>query len=138
MREKSLAWSERFAFGIDAIDDQHRRLFDYLERLDASLRRGEGWLALRELLDEVAHWADLHFAVEEALMEIMGYPGAAAHIEGHRRFKAALDGYRTQAVTDSIAHQTSELLYGWLTEHIDGDDRKYAEYFRQRLGPGAG
>ncbi len=68
MREKSLAWSERFAFGIDAIDDQHRRLFDYLERLDASLRRGEGWLALRELLDEVAHWADLHFAVEEALL----------------------------------------------------------------------
>lgn len=134
MQGKPLAWSERFAFGIGAIDDQHRRLFEYLERLDRYLRQGEGWLVIRELLDEVMLWADQHFAVEEALMEIMGYPEAAAHIDGHRRFSAVLNSYREQAVTDTIARQASDLLYRWLTEHIDVDDRKYAEYFRQRMG----
>ncbi len=133
MKPQVVPWSDRFAFGIEAIDGQHRRLFDYLGGLDRFLRTGEGWLAVHQLLEDLQRWAEVHFAVEEALMEIMAYPEATRHVQCHHEFAATLNMFRERALVENIAVQTSALLHGWLAHHIDVEDRKYAEFFRRRL-----
>lgn len=78
-----LVWREAYACGDQAIDHQHRELFDLANAaLDAFSEYGPGDTALVAMDQLIAHVVS-HFAHEEQELEARGYAEAAAHKQMH-------------------------------------------------------
>ena len=127
-------WRLSFLLGIDEIDGQHNRLFDFMDALDEAIANGAPWLVLHDILEQLQHWTEVHFSVEEALMGILGYPELESHRRAHRTFSGDLNDRRSRVLNNELADDTAEWLRAWLRDHIGIDDRHYAEFFVQRVG----
>ena len=92
MTTPKIEWSSDFETGIDLIDDQHKRLFDYFTDIQHCIERGDGSQVeplCRGLIDYVLS----HLVFEESLMEQAGYPMFEAHRRVHDAFRRRVDDY---------------------------------------------
>lgn len=128
-RQRALA----YALDIDEIDAQHGMLFDYLDQLESALGADERWMVVHDIVEKLGHWAAIHFSVEEALMQIMDFPEAESHAADHRAFERGLESRRANLLKQDMAHDTADWLRAWLVNHIGVADRRYAEFFRERV-----
>ena len=132
------SWRAQYRFQLTRIDDQHNVLFDLLDALESALQTAERWVVLHSILEDIQHWAKIHFAVEEALMEILHYPALADHVTAHLGFLRMLELRKAAALKQDIAMETAAWLRDWLRLHIDVEDRRYVEHFRRLCPPPAG
>lgn len=127
----STAWSEKYRLGIEAIDKQHRQLFELIANLNRLIGVHAGVAEIRAALAQFVRWAEIHFASEQMLLEVAGYPALAAHIEEHEAFLKALARNvdlvmsRPLAVTET---KITSLLTNWLQNHILENDRAYVPH----------
>lgn len=126
-----MAWNPRFATGIASIDEQHRKLFDAVNRLQASFLQGNAREETRGAVAFLLSYTVEHFRAEEDHMQRLGYPGFAAHAAEHARLveqvaslKARLDA--GVPVTEEVA----AFLADWLRHHIHQVDLAYVGYLR--------
>lgn len=121
---------ESYQLGIDDIDEQHRVLFDHIENLDASIASGDRWLVVYQTLEMLERWAEVHFSVEESLMRICRFEDFEAHARQHATYLSEVRRMKQEALTKDISQKASRFLHAWLLQHVQVDDRKYAEHFR--------
>jgi hemerythrin len=96
---------------------QHQRLFELLDDL-----AGEADLA--RVLSDLHRYAEEHFVIEEAYMEAIAFPEAAAHRRAHDKFRAQLAELSAADVGDDDTREMSAMfLREWLTRHIYGTDK---------------
>lgn len=132
-------WGPEFETGIDIIDEQHKRIFDYLLEIDHAITAqvpAEVEKVVRALID----YAISHNTFEESLMEKAGYPMLGPHHEVHEAFKA-----RAQAYNDRLEKGEDPFRVGrevrtdialWLTNHIKKDDQHYVPFVKKSLEGG--
>jgi methyl-accepting chemotaxis protein len=122
-----ITWDRSFQFGIEAIDQQHRRLVDLVNQLHGAMRRRAGKTVLATTLEELAHYTVQHFETEEQLMEANGY----TDLNGHRQLHAKLVDQvldfqkRFDSGDATVSMDLMTFLRDWLLDHIDKVDRKY-------------
>jgi len=124
--------STSFRFEIPSIDDQHQQLIDLITRLDWGV---DGFLPnLFGVLEQLQRYIHEHFTFEEALLIKHGYPDFAEHKHEHEVFEAYVRhmSRRVQLGKAELCHDVLAFLKLWLTRHIQGTDRKYAEWFKQQ------
>ncbi|MCB1982998.1 MAG: diguanylate cyclase [Rhodoferax sp.] len=131
-----LQWHESYESGQPQIDDEHRALFDAANALiDAAAGdKGSGPVAaaLVSLIDE----AGRHFAHEESLLEVAGYPELPLHRRAHaellHRARALLAQVRAgqAAFGDVVDFAARDLVM----RHLLAADLGYFPLF---AGPGA-
>ena len=63
-----LKWSVEYNTGIDVIDDQHRRILDYINEI-ADLKHSHDRVKMKEVLDNIIDYTQSHFTFEESLQE---------------------------------------------------------------------
>lgn len=127
-----LEWDAALDTGEPLVDQQHRAFIGLLNDLtDVGDTDTAGIVAA---LDRLAEHTAVHFATEEALMARLGYPAGAteAHVREHRELAAreqalGIDYRRgwTQGTGPLVSH-----MVGWLTDHIETQDRLLVEYIR--------
>ncbi len=126
-----ITWSERMSVGVERIDREHRGLIDLLNTLHAGMMSGKGDDVLRGVLDELVRYTKTHFATEESLFRLHGYPQAATHKKEHDELtKRAVE--LQDAVADGkslITLPTLSFLKDWLTNHIMKIDMAYKPFF---------
>lgn len=122
-----------YLLDIEEIDDQHRTLFGYIDALELAIKQDSQWLTLHDLLDKLHRWAEVHFAVEESLMRILRYPDIDAHCSSHLKFMQNIRTRRENVITSQVTLDTAQWLRYWLEAHIGGEDRRYAEFFREAV-----
>ena len=120
-------WSAKYVMGIDEIDEQHRTLFDYVAKLDQCLGSENSRHAVQRILVELTAWSKVHFAAEEELMDQISFPELDDHIEMHLGFLGELSEFMMQSHQSDVGQKASLFLNDWLCQHIDKEDRKYAE-----------
>ena len=80
MREYQI--SEEYRTGIEQIDQQHAKLLDHTQRA-YELFADENMLFksedIRNILEGLDYYSEVHFAYEEAYMEEIGFEGMEAH-----------------------------------------------------------
>lgn len=121
-------WKEEYSVGIEEIDKQHRVLLDYFGLIEDAVAAGGNWSSLHFILIQLRDFARIHFAVEETLMHLFAYPGAADHIGLHQGFFAKLKELEQQSLTTDVTKGTVEFLHQWLLRHITGADKGYARH----------
>jgi hemerythrin len=123
-----LQWTDRYATGIAEIDQEHRGLIEFVNRLhdgwfadDAGLTAGRFFT---RLLDEIS----AHFASEEVAMRDGAYDQFADHKEEHDRFIDEIrDIMEASGQSDEI--DSLELAYhldSWFAHHFTTYDAQNA------------
>lgn len=120
-----MKWLPEYNTGIEVIDDQHKRILDYindLQNVDVISDR----VKIKEVLDNIIDYTQSHFTFEESLQEEASYKYRVPHKRVHDLFIKRIEGYR-QDFQDgkSIENELSEVLAKWLINHIQHDDADY-------------
>jgi len=100
-------------------DAQHQMLFKLID--DIKLEPFD-----RTVVTRLHLYAEHHFCLEEIYMEKLDYPGIAAHIRAHNRFREELSSMvETQGnMNKDLQNSISLFLSEWLRLHVLGIDKK--------------
>lgn len=127
------SWTPSLSIGIDVIDNQHRRIVDYINELDtATKERNRDKVA--EVLMGLTDYTITHFAFEESLLDKSGYPLSESHKRVHAAFISHMKKYvERHDGGEDVSRQLMSELQIWLTNHIKHDDTDYAPYAKKAL-----
>ena len=128
---KFVEWSRDLSVGIEEIDDQHKVLVDLVNEMHEAIHQRRGRDVVRRVLAKLAEYTRIHFAVEESLMCILGYPDYEIHKEQHEqliRHMSALQN-KVDSGKTAIGFELMHFLKVWLTRHIMASDKEYGAYF---------
>jgi len=128
---KDLTWKDEYLVGIPAVDLQHKRIFDcFVTIAEQGVTNHDRWLADSSIVQLVGLLQE-HFALEESMMRVLGYPELERHIEEHRQFHVEVHelAQKSLRMEGSVPDQTIKVLQKWLREHILASDRHYADFF---------
>lgn len=121
----SLTWTPDLDTGIAVIDDQHRRLVDYVNQLETVRSQGD-LPTVGRVLDDLVDYTISHFAFEETLLEESGYAYLKAHKRVHQLFTRRVEEYRERFKRgEDVGSEIHRLLSSWLLNHIKHDDGDY-------------
>jgi hemerythrin len=128
--EHAFEWNETYSVGVDAMDDQHKGLFEIIRELYTAMRSGKGKEVAADVLRRLIDYTAAHFAAEEKLMAQKGYPALAVHQVEHKILIDKVLAFKKDfgAGTVSITPELMKFLQNWLTNHIQTVDRKYGAF----------
>jgi voltage-gated potassium channel len=133
---KLYTWDDSYSLGIPVLDDEHKKLLRLLNNFLSSIHTKDEKSIIKDTFDSLLEYTHDHFINEEAFMTKHNYPDLKDHKKEHIKLtKEAnqLNENRNYIFSDNIA----DFLISWLTNHIMGTDKKYAEYILARV-PDAG
>src|SRR5688572_11901873 len=119
----SIEWSEAYATSEAKLDDQHRQLFRFANKLEELVRAGD---APREEVDRLLNflesYAKTHFLYEEACMHARRCPAARANREAHMAFIRFFDEsaakLRATRYSPDRLEEINRFVQRWLDSHI--------------------
>lgn len=127
-------WTEQLCIGIDVIDQQHRRIVEYINQLDEARSSGQSREEIGWLLNELVDYTISHFGFEESLQEDANYPFVNAHKKVHELFAKRVAEYQARLNNgEDISKELNSLLVTWLFNHIKRDDADYVETVKGHL-----
>lgn len=125
------SWSEEYATGIEMIDSQHKRLFQYLSDIDTAMKahdEADMEVVVRSLLE----YAVSHCTFEENLMLRAKYPYYEPHKHAHDKFRERAASYVKKLEDGAdcyhLAREVRSEIAIWLCGHIGHDDQDYVPY----------
>ena len=126
-------FTDRYLIGIDAIDNQHKRLFELIadihDAAEATKKGFDRYDFIMETLTELKEYTITHFDDEEEYMESINYPGLDAQRRAHRSFVEKISNIEFDELDENQEEYLSELsdyLITWLSQHILKMDAKIA------------
>ena len=78
-------WDEKYSVKVRELDNQHKKLFDIINKLDSHMRQGKGKEILGSVLKDMVDYTKVHFAAEERILRDSGYPDYAQHKAIHEK-----------------------------------------------------
>lgn len=134
-----MKWNDSFAIGIEAIDNQHKQIFERLLALENSVAKRDPWHILNYFVTQLAEYMKFHLAVEEALLEIVQYPDRAVHGKSHLSIMEQITELEAQLKKNASGENLVGFFENWFVRHVLSGDREYAAYvektFSGLLGP---
>jgi len=131
----AIGWSSDLATGVDAIDNQHKEIFNRVDRLSAACGEGKGKEEVLRLLLFLEEYVKEHFAAEERLQLRHAYPEYPDHKAQHARFMSDVAKltaeFKAEGATLSLVIMTNKTLTSWLMQHIRKTDMEFATFLRQ-------
>jgi hemerythrin len=127
-------WTEDLATGSPLVDQQHKELFNRVNKLLAACEHGEGRWELDPLLKFLEEYAVTHFGTEEGLMFAYEYPQLEEHKRLHREFMDALAELKTElkknGATLQFVVKVNGFMMTWLRNHLRGADREMGMFLK--------
>jgi hemerythrin len=127
-----MKWTEDLSVGNPLIDEDHRNLFDLLERLHLDMSSGQINQETQSIVDALREYTEAHFSREEAFMRNIGYPHYAGHKAEHDRFVSEVCALQSRMARGARTAQLDidQFLVGWLREHVMVRDMALAAAIR--------
>lgn len=132
-----ISWTADLDTGIPLIDQQHRRIVDFINHLEVAKNAGDKE-AVKQIVYDCVDYTLSHFAFEESLQEEAGYAYCKPHKKVHELFARKVSEYQERMdLGDEVAEELHATLARWLVNHIKRDDADYVESVRASMAPGA-
>ena len=127
-------WTDQLNIGIDVIDQQHRRIVEYINQLDDARSNGHSREEIGNLISDLVDYTISHFGFEESLQEEAGYPFSKSHRKVHELFTVRVSEFQARFEKgEDIGKGLNSLLVTWLFNHIKRDDVDYVESVKAYL-----
>lgn len=129
-----IRWSKDYSVEVEIFDQHHKKLFDLIGNLYKAMKNGITGDELIGVTDTLLEYSNFHFSREEEAMERFGYAGCANQKKQHAHLVKSIKELRDdiKAGKAFVAVEVMEFLRDWLTKHIRGCDKLYAEFFRNK------
>jgi hemerythrin-like metal-binding protein len=132
--EPFFVWTDCYALGALAIDEEHERFFDLANRLHSSIVADDEPASAKKILVDMGEYARRHFDDEEARLIASACPHLSRHRAEHRLFVMTLK--RLQDHEEPSADDAFCLARDWILEHILGMDRQHSAWMvPSAIGP---
>jgi len=125
-----ITWTaSQFGTNVGFADDEHKILFDKLNKLYDLATSGAQRSAVGAQLDDLIAYVVDHFAHEEREMLAKGYAGYERHKAEHEALIGICAGLQTKfhAGEAEVDEGVGQLVKGWLDSHIPNFDMPYAD-----------
>ncbi|WP_374029306.1 bacteriohemerythrin [Bdellovibrio bacteriovorus] len=134
MSESFFKWDqERLTTHVDAMDNEHKKLIDIMNRLYERSEAKASKNELSAIVRELVSWTITHFDHEEKFFDTLPYSHAAVHKKIHKDLIERLKGHQAEFdKTGSLSPAFFQFLKTWLTAHIMGIDTKYGVIAAQK------
>lgn len=129
----AIVWTNDLYTGIDVIDNQHKRIVDYINQLEDAIAQAKP-LVVGAVLDELVDYTLSHFAFEESLQEEAGYKLAKPHKAIHGMFTTRVGDFQIKhRAGEDVANDLLTMLGTWLVHHIKRDDMAYVNEVKESM-----
>ena len=100
-------------------DTQHQVLFQLIDEIQVEPFD-------RSVIFRLQTYAEHHFSIEEAYMDLLDFPGREEHVMAHNRFREELAEMVAGqiSINRSLQKSLSQFLSEWLRLHVLGIDKK--------------
>ena len=119
-------WSDKYSIGNFEIDNQHKKLFDILNRLfDICVGKNEVD-TVEAVMEDLVSYTDYHFRFEEQYMRDVEYNDIERHMSLHKYFSARLLDIKEREKNDNndLCRELIYFLGNWLKHHVVEDDKR--------------
>jgi hemerythrin len=128
-----LTWKKSLDTGIDVIDGQHKRIVEYINKLDDA-RVTQNRKVIAKVIEDMVDYTVSHFGFEETLIEDAGYEFTRPHKRVHELFIKRVSEYKQRFDDgENVADELHGLLSRWLFSHIQNDDAAYVSSVKASL-----
>lgn len=125
-------WKDEYSIGKKFIDEQHKKLFDIANKMDALLKNNfsiDKYDKIIDLIEELKDYTIFHFKEEEEYLLKHKYKKFLSHKVEHDEFIkkfSEIDFKRIDEGQDEYIRETFEFVYNWIVDHILKRDKEYA------------
>jgi hemerythrin-like metal-binding protein len=122
--------NDGLSLGLAEVDVEHQLQLRLVQGVRAALANHMNQETVSTLLQRLQDATEVHFASEEVLMRFHAWEGYSAHVEEHRKLLEELAALRRAFEERQGQDLTGPLdeLQAWLTRHVRGPDRAFAQY----------
>ncbi len=126
-------WKKEYSVSVKKFNDDHKKLFGYLNELHQGLVSGIGIADMSYILKGLIDYTRTHFQTEERLMEKNGYPHFVEHKKEHDNLLQKVDVFYDEFSSGKKAFTIELLTFldDWVTDHILKTDMKYKPFFEK-------
>lgn len=127
-------WRDDYSVNIKQIDDQHKKLFDYVNEIHEAMKTKKTKDELGGIIKKLAGYTVTHFKVEENYFEKYDYPEKAVHKVEHDVFVDKVKGFQKDLDSGKLllSLEIINFLRDWLVNHIKGTDKKYSAFLNEK------
>ncbi|MFP4556546.1 MAG: bacteriohemerythrin [Bacteroidales bacterium] len=120
-------WKDSFAFGIESIDQDHKRLVEMIDELYSAMSQGKAKEVVNDIVAGLIDYTKVHFRREEMYMKSVGYNDFEEHKRVHREFVEKVHKFQNKLKEGrtNISVEVTTFLRDWLSEHILNTDKKF-------------
>ena len=128
-----LEWSGIYSVNIKEFDDQHKKIFDIINRIYDLKEKGAENLDEKEIINELKDYGNYHLATEEKYFEQFNYPEASVHIAQHNNYRASILEIENKNLEEKeFFKELSTFLRAWWINHIQSLDQEYSNFFNKK------
>jgi len=126
--QMGLAWAEELSVGNGRIDSEHKKLITMVNGIEYMIRAKDNF-ALPQALEQLEHWATLHFSEEESIARAINFP-FDQHSLAHKYLLKEIRYMKDELVakdglwSDDASEHYSSFLSDWLSKHVTDVDMK--------------
>jgi len=130
---EKLEWTKDYSVGITQFDEQHKKLFSYLNDLYEALdNQKNNQEIVSKTLNDLIVYTFSHFANEESYMKKYSFPELSLHISEHDKLRKKVLAFQQDLNIGKKVIQireVSDFLADWVKNHILKTDKKYESFF---------
>lgn len=128
-------WKNEYNVGVKSFNDDHKRLFGYLNELHSGLSAGFKVSEMQYIVKGLVEYTQTHFKREEKLMMKYNYPEFEKHKEEHDNLLKEVGEFNEDFIAGkkSFSFALLEFLHDWVSNHILQTDMKYKEFFKEEV-----
>jgi len=132
----AIQWRESFAIGIKEIDDQHKKLFEAIDKLFTACTQGKGKEEVGNTLKFLKDYTIVHFNDEQQLHIMHNYPERISHRKLHDDFLKNLESLKKQFDEEGAGvlfiSTVNKTVLDWLIKHIGSSDKAFAANVKEQ------
>ncbi|HFE39104.1 MAG TPA: bacteriohemerythrin, partial [Gammaproteobacteria bacterium] len=127
-RHNLFEWDESYRLGLTEIDRQHKILIEMINELNYHVQENHDAKFIQRIFQGLINFTISHFGYEENLIERYEYEEREGHKAKHKKLLAQLTDLQVRLDNheDKVMDELLIFLSDWLSKHIKGSDKHYA------------
>lgn len=117
-----LEWNETYSTGVAEIDEQHKELFNMINKFEESVNDGTAPQTMRETLQFLGRYTKMHFSHEEGCMLEHHCAASEKNKAAHKAFldlySKFVNKFHSEGYSDQLAMDLHRVFEMWLDKHI--------------------
>ena len=128
-----IEWKDDYSVNVQEIDEQHKKLVQMINDLHEAMVSGHGQDIMRDLVNRIVEYSQVHFATEEKYMELYQFSEYEEHKKEHDVFSREANelNEKMNKFGFVLPMNVMYFLSNWLTTHILETDKKYISIFKR-------